>query len=486
MTGPPHERSSHGGRPPWRDGLWIGLAALACYVLLQQDTLYKADGHYQLIQVHGGRIEHPEHFLYSPVLYVWMHLLEALGVSIYRAGTLLSAVAMAIGVAISHRGFGVLGLSRARSALAAGLVATAPAIVFFATVVELHALFFAFASTAFVAAARLAERPTLRRGLVLGLATGVAYLTHATGILLVPMFGGMCLALALERGQRPVAMLRALVVAGVAYTVIMFGMPLLLSWAGFAVSVGRASKHFFIYAQQHIGQLDLYPQSIWQDWVWRFLPLSVAWIPAACARSNRLLGLVFLAAVLMYSTTTLAILGPKSEWGAYNLPLTWLAALLIARTGPAWWTGATIVLGAVLAVVQVKQHDTDPSRAFAQGVAEATAGRSAVIIIGNHLEIEGILVHNPQLSIHHLLDWAAWPAEQMRAQGAAGVLAWAQQHWDSKREIYLTDGARAFLVDPEYAHERPSGPILLDYFDTLFRIERVEKRGFAANRLLPK
>jgi len=171
--------------PPLRarrsDTLWCGLGALLLYAALRQQTLYSVDAHgFLLVTLKGGIDMSPTHFSYMPLLAACRELAAVTGSSLATIATLLSAFGTAVGVAFVHAANRRLGLSRAAALWTTAFVALTPAIVFFATVVEMHGQHFGLCGATFLATAAFAERPNVRAGIWLGLATGLGYAGHAT------------------------------------------------------------------------------------------------------------------------------------------------------------------------------------------------------------------------------------------------------------------------------------------------------------------
>ncbi|MBI5849833.1 MAG: hypothetical protein HZB39_02165 [Planctomycetes bacterium] len=133
----------------------VFVLALSAYLLLGQSTFYKGDGQAFVASLSTGDFAHPYHLAYPRLLQGFAALFGGMDVSNLRIGTSLSALGTAIGVAVFHATCRNSGLGPSRSLLAALLVATAAPIVFFATVVEVHGPFFAFASVAWWTITRL-------------------------------------------------------------------------------------------------------------------------------------------------------------------------------------------------------------------------------------------------------------------------------------------------------------------------------------------
>lgn len=131
-----------------RDAVVLALAVFALCVLVGQRTFYGPDGRAILKMTMSGMQVHPLHFFYVPMLRVSHALAARFGGSWYDAGLLLSQVGTAVGAFFWHRAAARLGATRTQAAAVVALCVTAPAILFFASVIELHAPFLAFAGLA--------------------------------------------------------------------------------------------------------------------------------------------------------------------------------------------------------------------------------------------------------------------------------------------------------------------------------------------------
>src|SRR4030095_5833059 len=101
--------------------------------------------------------------------------------------------------------------------LGALLVGCSGAVVLYATVIERQAPFFPFAALAVHALVRCGRRPSWHRGALLGAATGLTTLVHATGHLLFTLVvPWLLLGCERERGGMP-AGVRALSAAVVVH-----------------------------------------------------------------------------------------------------------------------------------------------------------------------------------------------------------------------------------------------------------------------------
>ncbi|MEM7205990.1 MAG: hypothetical protein AAF628_37390 [Planctomycetota bacterium] len=138
------------------------------YAALLQHKGY-GDGPYLILSMRVGQ-QWPSHQLFLPLLRAWCELLAPLepDLSQYEAGVLLCGLGAATGVALFFVASVALGARRWFACTIAVLIGTSPAVVFFATVLEIHAVFLAFAGGAAVVLAAFRRRATVVRALVQG------------------------------------------------------------------------------------------------------------------------------------------------------------------------------------------------------------------------------------------------------------------------------------------------------------------------------
>ncbi len=183
---------------PWA----LLLSAATLYLSLGQGTLY-GDGPGILLTVNGGdAFGSRTHYLHGPMLLGLWSLMGPFGVSLHQAGVVLSCMGAAVGVSCVYYASRMLFGGWRRPALIAGIVATCPATMFYATVVELHGPFLAFFGLVALAVANLALRPTMANAILLGAATGLAALAHASAHLLPVVALLLCPVLASWRGTQ--------------------------------------------------------------------------------------------------------------------------------------------------------------------------------------------------------------------------------------------------------------------------------------------
>lgn len=466
-------------RPHWRDRALLCLAFLALYAALGQHTFYKTDGiglvHFARSGPVWGSVHHP---LYEPLLHELDRLLEPLGASPYRSALAFSALGSALGVALAHAGFLRLGLARGSAALAAALAGLAPAVFFFATVVEYHGPFFGTAGLAFWCMARAAQRPSPARALALALATYFAASLHATGHLLPSLTCAWLLALGF-----PSLRWRALVapcIAGAAHVALLFGVPALTRALGNAASPDAQAAFF---TMQEFAPLDL-PLGFAREWLLAFAPLSLVlfWRPREPAL--RLEWYALLAACVPYALLSWSLnTGHNpSECGAYWLPLALPAARLAVAQLPRAAAVALVLVCAGTGLWQIARHDEPAAqRAWIAGFDAARAGRPALPWIGHSSEAAALLIERPDQE-YLALDF-------LRTLGPAGVQAGVPQleaQVDAWRrngmDLYLTASARELigLLEPR------TGPGFRLWLEREFEFEPVESGPFRAERLMPR
>lgn len=348
-----------GGRPAVaRDALlaaMLGAAAFVLYAATLQDRLY-GDGWSQLsIFVHD---ESPFRARNPHVFYT--HLLEA-AAPLRGLGTpdlvprLLSAAAGAIAVAATFVLARGLGARRAPALVACGLLALAPATWFFATTIEVHAAHScAVALCACVALFAPWRRFALALALV-ALTFPLAFLTHASGVLLGPGWVALVGVAAARQGVRLPAR-RLLFVVG---PVLLAALVVALAWSS-RFRTGSWSP----WPREEVRMLGFWARgpswsALRSDWIEPLGLLLAAAVAGAIAGRRDRARLAALAVLVVPSTVFFVAWG-MAERGGYHLSTAPFVAVLAALAP--WPSGA---LARALVVV--------PALAF-----QATLSRTAI------------------------------------------------------------------------------------------------------------
>ncbi len=467
-------------RAPRRDGVLLALLAFLLFAALAQHTFYGPDGRIILKMTMSGMVAHPLHLLYVPMLRASYAVVSLWGGSWFVAGTLLSQVGAALGVFFWHRACARLGLARGQAALVVALCATAPAVLFFASVVELHAPFLAFAGLSCYLAARLVTHATFTHAMCLGLSTGLAFGAHATGHLLMVWLPLLVLVEAPHLRLRRWLWLGVL--AAAVHVAVTLGLVPLMRALGAEVHASAAARHLVGSNQGRLNVTSLLMQ-VWNDGLRPFAPMSfVVWV--GVHRRWRL-GLVFLLGCLTYGAVTFTLMAPGSESGAYLVPLVWPAALLIARTLPKS-IGWLVVLGGLgLGVRWIARHDdTHFGRAFAADV-RAVAQRGPVdLICGQHVEFDACMIFGPEIEWRELINETNLPPETVPVL-VQHLHGWLMAQEAAGRQIILTEGAMQYLAAPVGSEQR-TGPLLRQAIEAEFVLEPVHGAVLRAWRLRPR
>ncbi len=475
----------------------LGLGAFLLALLLGQEVFYKADGQRLVQGITDPNFVWPQHRAWLPTARLLHALLSPLRLSPFETARLLSALGYALAATCLHRGFRLLATGNGNAdpppvLLPTFLVLLCPPVLFFATVIEFHGLFFGTAAFSFWLFSRFDRRPTVLRALLLGAATAAATAYHASGLALPAVFLPWFLARRLRSGpgippaekssgpEAPRSTREGLVPWGL----------LLLSAAAHAVLVWLAadpdrSADFVRGGFRHPQGLEWLPLVLRQEALLPFLPLSLLWFPALFRRATRPEALAFVLSCLPYSWGALMLLVGEEERGAYLLPLAIPAAWLAARALPRPAALLALGLSAVLAVAAVRRHD-DPSayRAFARAVREATGDRPALVLVGDGLELSALLSELPDWRAQALDLVAPLEARQVRLlfpRFAEGI----REARAKGLEVYLSEGGRRYLADPK-AHLHGAGPVFLRLLEEGFRLLEVRSSRPRFWRLVPR
>lgn len=288
--------------------------------------------------------------------------------------------------------------------------ATTPAIVFFATVVEIHGVFLAFAGLCWYLMARheaIGSAARLRSAFVLGVATAVAAHVHATGQLLPLVILPWWYFARPDISYRDRIRFLAVSATGHAVTCLLavalflaMGVP--LPWrdqlhfvAGQVPAMQKAGAHDFSLLAMHA----------LRDWLLPFAPFSVSPMIALLVRRNTGAGLVLLWGAVLYIALTWVLID-VTERGAYAVPLVWPACVLACRLLGAGWCWPAIGISATLSLAQIREHDHAPGDPhIVSDVRAACAGATPAFLTAHLPEFEWFLRETPELVVYEFGDW---------------------------------------------------------------------------------
>jgi hypothetical protein len=381
------------------------------YLALAQDSLWGLDIHVMVAFLSMQQVEHPYHLLYLRLMQFWSALADPLGLPVVDVLRAASAVGTALGVAALHRAAAALGLGRGAAAAATALCATAPATVFFATVAEVHGVFFAFAGVVWWAWARLVRAPGAGRAAAFGLCTGVAASVHSTGHLL--LVAALLVGLAANATAWPAPSRERM---SPARAVAVVGVPAVLGHATAAVGLALALQpgsqrapfegqagYFLLLFDWH-SMLQRALPVLWHEWLVPFFPLSIGAALLGWRRGARGFALALHLGLAVYWVVAAVLLvGDLVERGAYFLPLAWPAALIAVRTLPAAAPWAAASLALALAATQVRLHDRPATgREYAEGLLALEGGSNAVLLCRDSAEQEPLTRYAPTVATTRL------------------------------------------------------------------------------------
>lgn len=469
-----------------RDGLLVAEATFVVSLLLAQSTSNQ-DGANFLVMAASGRIAESHHLLYVPLLLAARDLCGALvGATLYEAALLLSAAGTAAGVFFVHAGLCRLRMPRAQSLLAATLVAGSPAVLFFATMVESHGACFAFAGLAFAATAELVARPVPGRSVALGLATGLAYAVHASGMMLPALLLPTAVALGRQRSVPWRLLFGLAAVAGVTHVAAILAVPLLAEQLGSGLSTSGQIDYMLVWVREYVRHPELLPGMLVSQWLLPYAPLSVAWIPALLRPGDRLLATLFGGVLSCYLAVTFLLGGPVSQHqpGAYMLPLAPVMAWLAVRTFDRRWTLGLIACGFALSVYGIRAHDVpERSARYVEGVRAIAGDHPALLVIGQWQEVDALFRELPGEPFLLLSELEVDPRDA--ATAATLLESYVGLLLDQGLQVLVSEGARTGLEKFGVFPEARRMLSLLDGLEARFGRRVVAASGFRGMRLSP-
>lgn len=410
----------------------IATLSFVVYLALGQGVLY-GDGAEFMVLLHSGSPGHKNHLAYIPLLRLAAQLGAPLGISAFVAARLCSQLGAALGVALLHLASCRLGLPRAQATWLTVLIASSPSLLFFASVVEVHAPYFACLGAAWLVTAHAARTPTAASGALLGASTALAYFGHASGLVLP----GPLLLATWHLSGRPLRTLWPLATACAAvHLLLCLGVPWLLQNHGQTASPAGAARFMVWWGLEIVRQPTLALLVIWDEWLLAYLPVSLLWLRAfGCARAS---AWVALLALCPYLALSLALLAVYREFGAYQHAVLWLFAWLTVR----YWGRPVLALAAVLALAvgiwRVVGND-DPQRVhrYLAGLDASAQGATPLLIVAAEPDYEACFIGRPGLAF---VDLAA-PDLADPTHAAASQTAMVQ-----RLQKHIANGGRVFLT----------------------------------------
>jgi hypothetical protein len=465
------------------------IVSFGVYELLRQTSVI-GDGATILDYAWRHHLTHDIHFLYLPLMGALRWLLDGTGISVFQIASHLSCTVASIGVAVTHCAFRAMRMTRRDAALATALTAACPGLVFYATTVELHALFFGVASLALLAAAHLAMRPSWSRGALLGLATGVAYCAHATGAMLPMPLLLLAWAIAGARdGSTGWPKVRPFVVPAAATALVHFasvwGIPFLLRSLSdrFIVAPEHAESWIANNAAGGWGNLSAAFVTTSNEWLIPAFPISIAWLRGWLVPGARWMSLGLTLSFVPYLGISFVLLAAHSERGAYLLPLYWLAAWIVVRAWPFRLVLLQVVLALAAAVTFVKSHD-DPERVdgFVAGLREVAGDTPLVLMTGEVADIGACFVGFPD-AFYLRLEQLAMMGEAQARVFLPTLDAFLDESFASGKRVFVTAQVEQVAQPNTFAGSGVLHDVILPHLRERFRVTPVHSGGFEGQEL---
>ena len=456
--------------PPWRDGLVAALLALAVYAVLGQSRFYLIDGEtfYQLVA--RGMWQHPNHVLYLPIAGLAAEVFGWFGIDLFRAMTLASACGAALAVFAAHRAAAWWGAGRGESLALAAAVGATPAVLFFATVIEIHGVAAGFAGLAWWATARAAKAPSWSSAALVGVGTGLAAAVHATGHLL-PFAVAALLLGAVPALRRPYQLLRFGIAGGLAHAGVWLG----LAWLARGDAEGSVESSTALIADR----LDASAWSnvlptVLEEWIVPFAPLSLALCVAPFVARTRAVAVGLWLALVPHLFVAVVYLGPAIvEHGAYLIGLAFPAAWILWRLGGRIALLVAAAIGAVVGAAMVLDHDRSEAVDLrVEDVVAVATEPPAVVVVDSQDAARSLLREAPQLPVIR----ADVLVEQVLHLSDVEAVATFDRQFAAVGRVVLTDAALARLRDLDH--------VLYRHVFANYRLEPVHSGTFSGVEVL--
>jgi hypothetical protein len=416
----------------WRDTLLLGLAAGLLYAALRQDAVHHLDMHGVVRSLAAAPADAPRygHFGYQWLALALHHLLGP-DAALYRPLQWCSVVGAALAVGAGHRALLAMGLRRGPAAAAAAAAAVTGAALFFATIAEIHAVFWLPTNLAIASAARTLRGGSLWHAVGAGLWSGIATAVHSSGQLLplLLLLGVVATTPQRDRWRRLAV---ATATAWLCHFAMFAGIVAIdARFGGFADPV--ASRQFLVDTLARWSGFAPLPGIAWRELAYPYLPLPFLVFAAVRHPELRAAALALLVAMLGFVAVDLALLHGLVEHGAYALPLAVPLAGLAVRCLPGRWSWSPVPVALAAALPLVLQQDPArvPQPGFAAGLQQWRRQHpAATILLGGYAEIDSLLGFAPPLWHHTILEpeFAPWfdprtPDTTVRAS----LVAWLER-----------------------------------------------------------
>lgn len=474
---------------------WALLCA-AVYIGFGADGFYKTDG-IDIVRLLDGGEPHPWHVGYLPALRAFRWLCDLVGLhpGYLQLGVWFSAVLAALGVGCVRAGLDRLGTPPAVARLATAAFGFGAGVLTFATVVEFHGPMLGPLGLAFWWTCVLCRKPSWGGMVLLGALCHLPFLIHSQQLFLpawlLPFF------LSQRRPLTRIDLGRALVAGAVHATLVLVLPRVLPSCYGFWADLGTGLR-----TESSIGRpqsLDYLPNIFMQEWLWPLLPLSVFAFTAVLRRALWAEFAAFAVGMVPYLWLSVRQLVHEPEYGAYMLPMTLPAAMLMAkRFGGRRIGWIALLLGVYMwqrgPCDHLRQQATEDDL-FALRVRQAAAAARPFVLVGSHRELGSAYARLLPDEILWVRQTATLPREQAGPERFAGMELYLKKLLGEGRAVLVTASAIDSLRDPAGAMRREkatlevpandtmAGPLFAERLLAAFQLELATTNVF---RLVPK
>lgn len=439
---------THGPRHGWVTTAALSVGAAFAYGLLQRRQAHGSDIFTLARWLDEPGFVHPHHPLYLPVAKLLLALLAPLGLDRMTGFGLYSALGAAVGIAALHRATLALRSDPGMAIWLSLLAGAVPAVHYFATIGELHAPFFGMAALGWWAACAWARRPGLGAAVRCGAIAGLAALFHATGAVLGPWFAGAFGWRQRHRGLRQNAteMLACGAASAAVWACGFFGLRA-HGHAPTGQPIEHIAERFDLWVT-----VAAWPRTALVDWLLPFAPCSLLALTAFGRGRAAPAALLHLAVAAHVTFTACLLRGGGHEFGAYDLPLVFPAAVLALDAVPRRGWPLLFPLAIAATVLHRAAYPRlTPDLALGRAAVAAAAESPTVFLVGDEAQTQGIRWFDPHAELIE-----AWvfqvqlgsAASAFTPEQVAGWLAFQQQQARAGgRRLFVTDLARRNLTE---------------------------------------